>query len=129
MFGSGNRTPPMNEKADAGKGEAVHVETGSGTGIEDFAALIEPGTHLDAKAEKRMYRKVSRFVHEFRACVMHAVQWCTCPPSPSPAVQGCVRIVRGSPADTQIVLRTLSQMDWRLLPILALLYLVAFLDR
>lgn len=77
MSGSGNRTPPMNEKADAGKGEAVHVETGSGTGIEDFAALIEPGTHLDAKAEKRMYRK----------------------------------------------------MDWRLLPILALLYLVAFLDR
>ena len=49
----------MNEKAEAGKGEAVHVETGSGTGIEDFAALIEPGTHLDAKAEKRMYRKVS----------------------------------------------------------------------
>ena len=59
MFGSGNRTPPMNEKAEAGKGEAVHVETGFGTGIEDFAALIEPGTHLDAKAEKRMYRKVS----------------------------------------------------------------------
>lgn len=49
------------EKHTQEKHEAAHVDTASPAATDNFAALIEPTRHLDAKEEKRMYRKVDLY--------------------------------------------------------------------